>query len=151
MAARATVEQLENRLSAAVVARLFDDDNDGTADSGPLAQLLLDAASKVDSYLAPLGMLPLSAPYPNEIIRLELDIAQAYAAQRFPETVRVDWEKLMAQAEKDLDRLRMGKTMLGQSPPDPGANQGATAIADNADHDFATDGSVRRWDDMGDF
>lgn len=151
MSARATKEQLENRLSAAVVARLYDDDNDGEADDDPLEQCLADASSKLDSYLAPLGVLPLIEPYPNEVIRLELDIAQAYAAQRFPEAVRQDWEKLMAQAEKDLDRLRMGKTMLGQRPPDPAANHGGVVTSDDPTREPGDTTSQRRWDNMGDF
>lgn len=152
MGARATKQQLENRLSAVVVRRIYDDNNDGTTDSDPVQDCLDDASAKVDSYLAPIGLLPLPGPpYHREVIRLELDVAQAYAAQRFPEIVRVDWEKLMKQAESDLDNLRKGKTMLGSRPPDPAANHGATVQADDRRVDPTVSGTGRAFDKMGDF
>lgn len=150
MASRATIAQLEARLSTVVVQRIYDDNNDGTRDTAIVQECLDDASAKVDSYLAPLGILPLAQPYPREVIRLELDVAQAYAAQRFPEAVRLDWEKLMGQAEKDLDRLRTGKTMLGARPPDPAANHGGEVFTDDASN-IEGEPIVGRWENMGDY
>ncbi len=147
---------LEDRISVKSVARLFDDNVDGTADITALARLVADASSKVDSYLRNLYTLPLTAPYPNEVIRLALDVAVAYCAQRHPEVVRKDWEKLMAQAEADLDRLRKGVTRLDVvSTPEPAANHGAAVIHNNPDRATeateTTDASTGMWTKMGDF
>jgi phage gp36-like protein len=111
-----TRAQLENRLSKIVVQRIFDDNNDGSADANPVNQLLKDASSKLRSTLGQLenlDELTAESDTADEVTRLCLDIAQAYAAQRFPEFVRVDGFKLMKQAEADLARLRMGFTNLG--------------------------------------
>ena len=152
--AYATTTDLTNRLSASVVRRIYDDNNDGTADTDPLTLLLAHASSKVDSYLAPLGVLPLTAPYPTEVVRLTLEVAVAFGAQRHPEAVRQDWRLLMEQAEKDLMRLRKGETMLGTYPstPDPPANHGGnvyTRVEQTADQE-STD-FKGFFDDMGDF
>jgi phage gp36-like protein len=148
---RATKQQFENRLSKIVVQRIYDDNNDGQTDTDPVQDCLDDASAKVDSYLAPVGLLPLSPPYPREVIRLELDVAQVYAAQRFPEIVRVDWKELLKASTEDLDNLRKGKTMLGSAPPDPAANHGATVQADDGRSDATTTGTGRTFDTMGDF
>lgn len=154
---------LENRLSKGTVRRIFDDNNDGTADNDVITQLLEDASSKVDSYLAGVFELPLAQPYPHEVLRLELDVAVAMAAQRFPETLRMmDAKVLMEMAEKDLDRLRTGKTKLGVAPPDPGKNHGGTvnvpttSASDTATNDAVLGSSSSAsgggyWNKMGDF
>lgn len=151
---RLTKEMFERRLSPAVVARLYDDNNDGLADYEPVLAILSDAESKVDSYLAPLGILPLTDPYPREVLRLDMDVAVAYAAQRHPEAVNsYDWMKLMEQAEKDLKKLRSGETMLGLTPPDPPANHGGEVYNSTTSSLAAAEAgeSAGFWDDMGDF
>lgn len=149
--AYATRRDFEKRLGASTVARLYDELNSGNADDDSVTALLLDASAKVDSYLAPLGMLPLTEPYPREVTRLTLDVAQAYAYQRYPESVHGDWEKLMKQAEADLCKLRDGKTMLGTNPvaPDPPANHGGEVFSNVVGSDEAETPSP--WDDFGDF
>ena len=149
MAVYATKVQLERRLGHAVVASLFDENNTGGADNETVDDVLADASAKVDSYLAPLGVLPIAVPYPREIVRLTLDVASSYAVQRHPEATHLDWEKLMAQAEKDLDRLRMGKTMIGVTPPDPAANHGGEVYNNVVTQEDAETPSP--WDDLGDF
>lgn len=121
-----TQKQLEDRLSKTTVRRILDDDNDGSADTDPVTALLRDAMSKVCSYLGPIFDLDLIDPAQQpEVLRLTLDVAQAMAAQRHPEYMRVDGYKMMAQAEKDLRLLREGMTNLAtKAPPEPAANQG---------------------------
>lgn len=157
MASRATLEQFRRRLGPDQMARVFDDNGDGSEDESPAQQCLDDARAKIDSYLAPLGILSaLTEPFPHELIRLELDVAVAYAAQRFPEAMpHHDWLKLMDQAEKDLCRLRDGKTMLGVYPtaPDPPANHGGEVYNNTATAIAASDAGETSgfWDDTGDF
>ena len=145
-----TKGDLEDRLSADVVRKCYDDNNIGTADSSPLGRLIRDASSKVDSYLRGMYPLPL-ATVPNEVQRLALDVAEAFAAKRFPEIVRKDWKELLKQAEKELESLRMGKTRLdvptGQAP-DPPANVGARVGSRVSDDGEETGGT---FDKMGDF
>jgi phage gp36-like protein len=121
-----TQAQLENRLSATRVARIYDDNRDGSADANPIAQLIADASGKVASYLrGSYDLDTVAASTPNEVVRLTLDVAFAMAAQRHPEVVRVDWQPLMQAAEKDLERLRKGETRLDVvGPPEPAANTG---------------------------
>ncbi len=152
-------EDLEARVSPQTVREVFDDDNTGTPSSTALARLIGDACSKVDSYLQPVYGLPLVPTwddatdpghllpiYPTEVVRLALDVAVAMLAQRHPEYVKRDWERLMKAAEDDLMKLRKSTTTLDSAPPEPGANQGAHLTG-------GVDGAppVQIFDDMGDW
>lgn len=137
-----TKKQLENRLSAKRVKRVYDDNRDGNADSDPINQLRADATSKVRSYLAPMGIMPaLEALFdqvtgelltdkilPEEVVRLALDQAHVYAAQRFPEQWKLDWLVMQKQVDKELCDLRDGKTSLG------GGFQGGVATPETSLH-----------------
>jgi phage gp36-like protein len=158
--AYATKRDLEKRLSADVVRRIYDDNNDGDTDSDAVDALLFDATAKVDSYFSavtsvPIGMVGTPPVYPREVIRLTLDVAEAYAAKRHPEVVARDWEKLMKAAEADLMKYRKGETKLGASPPDPAANHGAMVGADSPRVQEEINRGARTsqgiWSDTGDF
>lgn len=110
--------QLEARLTKTTIRRIFDDDNDGSADTDPVDGLIRDASSKVLSYLGPdYDISTLDPQQTPDLIRIALDVAQAMAAQRHPEYVRVDGFKLMNQAMADLKLLRQGFTSLGENDP----------------------------------
>lgn len=145
-----TQSQLEARLSAEVVRQIYDDDNNGSADASPIAQLLADASAKVASYLRGIyDLTAVAATPPAEVTRLALDVAVAYAAQRHPEYVRRDWQALMRAAEGDLEKLRKGTTRLDVvGSPEPGANQGGSVSSVTTDADGLP---ARVFDDMGDF
>lgn len=115
---------LENRLSPAVVQQIYDDFDVGSAADDPVDQICADASSKVASYLRPNYDLDVVAENtPHEVIRLALDAATAYAAQRFPSYVKRDWEKLMGAVEGDLEKIRKGMTALDVvGPPEPANN-----------------------------
>lgn len=136
-AALFTQVQLEGRLSAVVVRRIFDDANIGTADTNAIAQLIQDSSSKVLSWLGPIyDSTTINGNTQAEVQRLALDVAQAMAAQRHPEYVRGDGFKLMEQAERELTNLRKGLTNLGiETTPEPAANQGGDVDSDNPDDD----------------
>jgi hypothetical protein len=166
-----TKAQFEARISAKRVKRLYDDDADGNADTNPVNRLRADASAKVRSYLEPMdlftakiealfdqatGELLTGKILPDEVTRLALDAAVALACQRHPEVMRQDWVKLMEQVDKDLARLRDGKTSLG------GGTQGGVATPDSSWDDptavFPADSSATeeadretRWGKMGDF
>ena len=158
--AYATKKQLENRISADAVQRIYDDNNDGDADSDPINDLLYDATAKVDSYLSAVIPTPVEkvgspAEYPREVIRMTLDVAEAYAAKRHPEVVARDWEKLMKAAESDLKSYREGKTKLGSLPADPAANHGGSVVADDSRIEDGLSRGTRTsqsvWGNTGDF
>lgn len=167
-----TKAQLENRLSKKKIARIYDDNVDGNADTDAVNQLRADASSKVRSYLEPMGiMTSLEALFnqetgellpgkvlPDEIVRLSLDVAVALAAQRHPEVMRQDWRELMKQADADLCKLRDGKTSLGGGTQGGAETpeselQGATVTLGNAEVvSTAVDGDQEgRFGNMGDF
>lgn len=121
-----TKADLSKRISPQVLQQIYDDEEIGAANDDAVAAVCADASSKVASYLRPIYDLAVVANSPpHEVVRLSLDVAEAYAAQRFPSYVRRDWEKLMKQAEGDLDKLRKGHTRLDVvGPPEPAANEG---------------------------
>ena len=140
-----TQKQLEDRLSATTVQRIYDDNRDGVADTDPVAQLLADASSKVAGRLRGVYTIAqLVAATCHELVRVTLDVAVAMAAQRHPEVVRRDWEPLMRQADKDVTAIRLDDASLDtDGAPEPKANVGGQAYPDPLTEDvysFARDG-----------
>lgn len=143
-----TQADLEKRLSTDTVNAIYDDANAGSASAAPIAALIADSSSKVDSYLRGIYPLPLTV-VPNEVKRLALDVAVAYAAQRHSEYVRRDWKTLMEQVERDLKSLRRGETRLDiQTTPEPAANEGGF-VQNGTAADPAT--PFKMFENMGDF
>jgi phage gp36-like protein len=124
-----TITDAENRLSAAIIRQIYDDDNNGTADTGPINQLIADAEGYIDAAVDAIypGLLPFN-PVPREVKRLTLDAVEYYAARRHPEVVRRDWEKLKRVLDNDLKELRIQNRTIGEKPPDPAANQGGAMV-----------------------
>lgn len=140
-----TKAMLEDRISASRVTRIYDDNLDGTADTNPIAQLLADACSKVAGALnGAFSLAALTASTPHEVIRISLDVAQAYAAQRFPEVYQVEWVELLKAADRDLMNLRKNVTTLDtDAAPMPPANVGGEVFPNPATesvYSFARDG-----------
>lgn len=121
-----TKKQLENRLGREVVEKIYDDNNDGVADTDPLQQLLSDASSKVRGGLPlynPDDLTPANALLTDELRRLALDAAFAMAAQRHSGYINRNWKELMDQVDADLERVRKGQATLGSnSNPTPADN-----------------------------
>lgn len=149
-----TRAQLEARVSADLIRRLYDDDNDGAPDKETVEQLLKDASGKVAGRVAPVYPIDqlremAADAMPDELVRLTLDVAQALVAQRHPEYRRIDGFELMKQAERDLKDLRDGHHNLGvKGPPEPAANQGVRFASGNPDK---PEPDPRFADDFGDF
>ena len=166
-----TKAQLEARISAKRVKRIYEDNLDGNADTDPINQLRADTTAKVCSYLEPLGvMAAIEARFnqttgelldgkalPQELTRLTLEVAVALASQRFPEVMRMNWVELMAQVDKDLCKLRDGKTSLGggldtAGDPTPEVElQGSTVVIADDGSGASDDEREPRWSAMGDF
>lgn len=124
-----TKEQLQDRLSEPVLRRIADDGGDGIPDQRVVDRLLRDACSKVRGGLGLILDVDLftevNATEAEELVRIALDTAVAYAAARFPEVMRRDWVPMMKQVDADLDRIRKGLANLGTNlAPEPAANQG---------------------------
>lgn len=141
---------IEQRLSAPVVKRIYDDDNDGTADADPVNRLCKDASARVAGFLRGIYSLDaVAAAPPEEVIRLTLDVAEALAAKRFPRAVMRDWMPLWKVATDELKDLRNGVTRLDvEGSPEPAANQGGEVASGNPD---APDPLPRFSDDWGVF
>ena len=119
-----TLQELEHRLGPTTVKAIYDDDNNGEADAGPLEQVMIDATAIIDAAIESIYDLPLADPYPPRVVCLALDAAEYLACKRHAEYVRRDWKALKEELEHDLDKLRTQKRSMGRSPPDPAANQG---------------------------
>ncbi len=111
-----TQEDLEGRLSVEKVRQIYDDNNDGDADTNPIERLRLDAASKVVTKLLPsypnaMSWTPTTAP--NEAKRIALDYAEFYAAQRHPEYVRrANLEGFLKEINSDIADLRAANSRV---------------------------------------
>lgn len=120
-----TKADIEHRVSANVLRQCCDDNDNGVADTSVVDALIRDACSKVLSYCDHLE-LPTKPPYPPELRRLALDVAEAMLALRHPEYVKRNGRKLMDAVEADLMKVKLGKTSLGTpAAPIASANDGA--------------------------
>jgi phage gp36-like protein len=99
---------LENRAGAHTVLRCCDDDSDGIADAAVVTRILTDASSVTRGHLIGVfdGLDAIATTVPSEVLQLTLDVAVAMLAQRAPEVMRMDGERLRKRAEADLIRLR---------------------------------------------
>jgi len=142
-----TQAQVEDRIGKLTVQRLFDESNGGEAEIGVVEALIRDGSSKVLGALGPVYDVDLIDPLQQaEVVRLTLDVCQAYAAQRYPEFMRgIDGFALMKQAQGDLKLLREGMSNLGiKEPPEPAANQGVKISSGDPDQ---PDKFTRRFSD----
>jgi len=140
-----TQAMLSDRVSAAKLARVMDDDNNGTPDTNPVTQLIQDAESHFESYVRgiyPLSTLRITTP-PHEATRLCLDIAEAMLCRRFPKAASREWLPLWQATERELLSLRKGDTRLDvDGAPEPGANHGGDYVVNGyglADEDYQPD------------
>lgn len=118
---------VEARLSADVVRRVLDDNNDGLADESPLSRVIADAEAWFESVAI--------CVYPElETLRADggivaqtmvLDCVEALAARRFPRAFNRDWTALWDYTDKQLMRMRKGDIKLPvHGSPNPTANSG---------------------------
>jgi hypothetical protein len=125
-----TQRMAENRLSAAVVRRIYDDDNVGAVDDdsdSPLGQACRDAETWFEAVA--IGIYPdlvaLRAGGGDPAVSMVLDCFEAIAAKRFPRAVNRDWQALWDTADKQLMRMRRGEIKLPVTgTPNPPANVG---------------------------
>lgn len=131
-----TPKQLSNRLGAELYHRVFDDNNDGVADIGtnsPVDEVIQDASARVAGVLRNHYSLDLIAENtPREVVRLTLDVAKVYTAQRYPEVVGYDWKDLDDALTRELRALGKGDTRLDVvGAPEPGRNHGTYVASGN--------------------
>lgn len=112
---------LENRISAATVRELFDDNLDGTADAVPVQDVIDQAEAEVNSYLSrayPDLTLPVvQSPMPKVLVTASLMFAVPFSFLRHPEYVRTFGENprgqsMLDQAHAFMERLCSGKQFL---------------------------------------
>jgi phage gp36-like protein len=156
-----TDAELAQRIGKDAVRALFDDNQDGVADTDNLTAIKRDATACVAGYMRGIYALPLEEPVSNEVKRLALDVAVAYAAERHPEYVRRDWRAAWEKVRQELCDVRNGKTRLDISPStnpaiapsNVGGSVGTVVSSEQANGKSATAapeaGSF--WGEMGDF
>jgi phage gp36-like protein len=156
-----TDAQLASRIGKDAVRALFDDNQDGVADTDNLTALKRDATACVSGYMRGIYALPLEEPVSAEVTRLALDVAVAYASERHPELTRRDWRMLWDKVRQELCDVRSGKTRLDISaatnpaiaPSNVGGNVGTMVSSEQANGTSSAEvpeaGSF--WGEMGDY
>lgn len=131
---------LEDRIGSEAVVAIADDNEDGTVDTSDtsIARIIKDAEGYVEGFLAPIYSLTalraLGASAPNEVLRLCLDVAEAYAIRRHPEYIRGDWKSKLEFARRDLVDIRTQRTQLDiTTSPEPAANTGGVVRSGDPD------------------
>jgi phage gp36-like protein len=119
-------QDLERRLGADFVRRVFDQDNDGATDKPSVDALCADASSKVRGGLGLVYDLDSFDPVvATELKRIALDAALAMLARDYPGAYQREWTSLMEQVDRDIEKVRKGIANLGtKQAPEPAANHG---------------------------
>ena len=131
------VTDVENRISAAVVRRITDDDNDGDSDNGPISDLINSAEAMFEGAVRDIYTLTaLRASRSFRARQIVLDLVQALAAKRFPRAMGREWEPLMQDARAQLKDLREGRSALDVvGSPEPAANKGGEILTGSVEDD----------------
>jgi len=153
---------LENALSIPVVKAVYDDNHDGTADSGPIAACIAYGGAMCDSFLRNVlssGGSEITLPLttvPNEVKFAALDFGIAYTIRRRPDVVKAmneqPWTVFFEQAVEQMKRYCAS---MQRVPSSTGTH--ATAGAEILNPDSDEDGNAEdlpdegRWADMADF
>ena len=126
--------QLSRRMTTTCYQGTFNDAGTGTVDTDAVAQVIRDAEAYVNGFLRGIyPTIPVS-PVPDQVMRITLDVAEAYAYQRNGTLSRRDPEVIIERARKDLVDIRNGKIRLDvDGAPEPAANQGGSARSGDPD------------------
>ena len=108
---------IERAIGAALTLRLLDDDNDGTADSSVVADMLVDVDAEIDGYVGRnYNLTTLKAAVPATVRRVAVDLFIRAAYLRRPEMLNergeTPWEASYKTAVGKLKDLRDGKWRL---------------------------------------
>lgn len=123
---------LERAITAAMVLRLLDDDNDGTVDSAVATDLIADVDAEIDGYVGRnYNLTILKVDVPPTLRRLATDLLAQFAYQRRPEFLNdrgeTPWEGRYRRALAKLKELRDGlwRLDIDADPADPANVDGA--------------------------
>jgi phage gp36-like protein len=145
----ATQADLEKLIAPATLVQLADDDHDGVADAGVIAEALEAADDQVNAYVGARYQVPF-ATTPGVINKVAVDLALYHlytrrASEAVPEVRQTRYDAAL----KFLREVLEGKVSLGvqPAPPEDAASQDEISTSsDPSDRAFTTgkqsDGSV---------
>lgn len=113
-----TREQLRNRIGETALKRLLANGSAADADVDAVDQLIFDACTWVRSHLGfTFSFADLDADQAANLVRIALDMAHGYGAQRRPEVLRVNPDTFFKRASADIKEVRLGKQNDGSPAP----------------------------------
>jgi phage gp36-like protein len=124
-----TQTEIENRITAADLVRLADQDGDGSADAAVVAQAIADACGHIDSYLGVLLAVPI-VPTPD-VLRKRAVSLSVYFLELGRHSVSEDTQKEYDRITQWLKDVVAGKATLGitATPAASGAAPGVKSEA----------------------
>lgn len=130
--------EVRAELSDGEIDRLLDDDNDGTADSAPLTNVISRAESIFESYARNnyASLAALRATVTEAAKTFCLDLVRVRLYQRWPAQApdNVDPLEFRKQVYSELRDLAMGRRRLDvDGTPEPQENQGGTVSSGTPD------------------
>lgn len=110
-----TQAQVSNYVSPARLVQLADHDEDGSADAAVIAQAIGHATGTIDSYLQVKFVVPLTAPYPEEIKRICM-VLTVCELQTGLDSLTEDHKDVCDQALDELQKIADGSKSVGLTP-----------------------------------
>jgi len=127
MAYYITQADIEARMSARVLRQVYDDDRAGTANAAAIAQLIQDAESYVEEFVAPVYVIEdVRADAPDAVKRLCLDAAVAYLRERWPSFTKQVTAKTWERLAKECMEVRLATRRADAGGTNVPANVGGT-------------------------
>lgn len=131
-----TVQDFENEVGRDVVVAYYDDNNDSSADPGPLRRLLIDSESTVEGFMRAAGYdleeARLKGSTLTDVVRLALEVAVARTYLRHPEIARYDGDKAWTRIRRELLDIQEKRQRLDLRLGDPkgtgGGNLGRIGV-----------------------
>ena len=123
-------------MSAATIADIFDDSDDGVTDEGILEDAILDSESELnqvaqklygDAGLTWLAGLGLSVP--RSVKRMCLDLFEVRAMRRHPQYIRSEWTRREESVQRDLKAWRLRELELATVDEPEAQNEGGEVLS----------------------
>ena len=133
---------LNNRLTAALLVKVYDDDENGAADEAVVNAAIKDAEDDVEQRLAKIygeaGLTAVRAKGPaitRTVKKLCLDSFECRMGWRHPEYVRGEWDKRWKRFDEAMQSLADRRTELADLTGDiePAVNEGGYVRSGNPD------------------
>lgn len=138
---------LLRRLRRELVFELLDPNKTGQLDPERVQDLEESASVEISMALLTAGGVyqSFTEPFAKSLEQLAVDFMVGRLGERQPAIVGVDHVSILSGVRERLKLIRTGKMTLGEAPPDPAVNHGATVMMGPANAPIFVNNGSKNW------